>query len=146
MKTEKLLSTQNLQFKTVIGGSGVFKARSILAMFVDTLLIYDDTLCAQQGIQYRKAQTTFTKDKSNIIKVYPNPVLNEIKIKIDQEIKSFVTVRILNNLGQEVFKGNYNEQDIVLKQGIAELAKGCYNIQVFSSDGLLNHIVKFIKL
>jgi len=129
-----------------LGGSGVFKARSILAMFNDTLNFNDDELCAQQGIQYRKAQTTYAKNKSNNVQVFPNPVLNEIKIKIDQEIKSTVTVRILNNLGQEVFKGNYNEQNIVLKQGILELANGCYNIHVFSIDGLLNHIGKFIKL
>ena len=146
MKTEKLLSTQNLPLKTVIGAAAVFKARGILAMFSDTLFVDDELLCAQQGLQYRKGQQLAKVSKPNGIKLFPNPTNQSITIQIEQEVKELFTIIITNTLGQIIWEGSMQSNTKVLTNELSSLSSGTYTVQVFNISQSICHFEKLIKL
>ena len=80
-----------------------------------------------------------TMPLNNVIKVYPNPVLNELTIEIDgnNQRQNF---EILNAIGEVVFKGNFVEKTIVQT---SNFAPGMYLIKL--ENGKPFEFKKFIK-
>jgi N-acetylneuraminic acid mutarotase len=76
------------------------------------------------------------------ISIYPNPVTNgSLTLQFDDQSKGSYNIRILNSLGQMVFKtiidhtGGSATQTIQLP---LSLSKGMYNLEVISPDGTMN--------
>lgn len=129
-----------------IGGTAVFKARSLVTLFVDSLFFDDDSLCFQQGVQYRLAHSsTKTVSKPSAV-IYPNPASDRLFIRIEEEVTGPINVSICNTLGQRLWLGTISGQEAIIQNGISELAAGSYFVELTSSNGTFHHISKFIKL
>lgn len=85
------------------------------------------------------------KDENNSLAIFPNPVLNELNIKLENEITfDNSQIKIFSGLGNEIVLPNpvINENNIQLN--VSSLPQGLYYISV-SSLGKVERM-KFIKL
>lgn len=77
-------------------------------------------------------------DFENYLTLYPNPVQNELNIKIKNDI-SIHSISIYNALGQLIFASTYPSESI----NVSNLKTGNYFLKVFTDKGISNS--KFIK-
>ena len=86
--------------------------------------------------------TLNSKDKSNsrIIKVYPNPVNNQLTIQFDK-IEYEVSIQITNITGHMVYNKSF---DSLSKLNISlNIAKGIYFVNI--TNGNDSHVIKIQK-
>lgn len=128
-----------------IGGSAVYKARSLYALFNDTISYDDANICLQQGILYRLAQNSSKERvKENVI-IYPNPTTDFITIKyLGEELKSF-ELEITNATGQLVTSKMVTLSSNTATENISQLAKGVYFISLSNISGGINRTLKLVK-
>lgn len=67
---------------------------------------------------------------SSLIKVYPNPVQNELNVKLPQANGDRMTYSILNLSGQTIFKGELKNEKI----DVSKLSPGMYFMQLTTND------------
>lgn len=153
--TEGKLNLDSLQFADLlliagtcpkIGGAAVFKARGIVSMYSDTTFADDEELCAQQGIQYRKGQTSLVKSESSLIRIYPNPAKNLLTVQVKLEEMELCIIKISNTLGQVIWQGMLSNPETILNHEISSLAPGTYFVEVYPQNREIRHIEKLIKL
>ena len=78
-------------------------------------------------------------DKSNSLKIFPNPASNYIKIDLGKGSQNIAGVSIINSMGQVVL----NHQSTLLEINIEKLKPGLYFIATQNKKG--KYIGKFIK-
>ncbi|PWL32768.1 MAG: hypothetical protein DCO96_00010 [Fluviicola sp. XM-24bin1] len=85
-------------------------------------------------IEFSGAAALFESDVQSNLLIYPNPAKDYLKIEVDNQLTE---VRILNNLGQEVYTGKETLIDI------SRLQAGVYTVEVTSLG--VHSVEKFIK-
>ena len=72
------------------------------------------------------------------ITVYPNPVVNELKISFKSSQRSFAEVSLFNNIGKQVFKQETNVEPgnniISIDIRSKSIEPGVYFIQLFAEN------------
>ena len=74
---------------------------------------------------------------TNNLKLYPNPVLNVLNIKVDNNLIN-QPYTIIDGLGRVILKGKLNDVETTIN--VEQLSKGIYYLKISSNTG-----VKFIK-
>jgi hypothetical protein len=125
-----------------LGGSAVYKARTLNALLNDTLEYNDELTCLQQGVLYRLAQTTIKQEVSEI-QVFPNPSTNQLTIKYSNAEAYPLHIEIMDALGRTTSNTMLNSSPAVLSSEITNLATGVYFYRIIDNA---NTIVKQDKL
>lgn len=71
------------------------------------------------------------------LSAYPNPVREQLTIKIDLEIAAYTSIQLLDVLGNEVssiYQGELNADLQLINYSTAELPQGIYFLQVSTND------------
>jgi len=77
-------------------------------------------------------------NKKNHLKIYPNPIFNELNIEINNNNK--INYEIFNAIGQTIIEGNFSKS---IKINNAKLPKGIYFIKLINGNEILvNKIIK----
>ena len=73
------------------------------------------------------------------IRVYPNPATGQLNISFLQNISSYVTLRIMNTLGTDVYRSEFAITTYELNKTIdlAHLSNGIYFLQIENKNGIL---------
>jgi len=126
-----------------LGGDAVYKARSIFALFNDSIQYNDELACFNAGVQFRKANT---EEKINInpIKISPNPTKDYLTIVGLEESSEVFFIEIVNMIG-EIFipMTKYSNCDNI---NVQNLASGVYGVKLYTNTRLFLLNDKFIKL
>jgi hypothetical protein len=84
--------------------------------------------------------------QSNTLLVYPNPVNDQLNIRINNEITQTIGIQITNILGQVVEnKQNCEVNNKSINCSVGHLEKGIYTISVWSNSKLIG-VSKFVKV
>ena len=75
------------------------------------------------------------------IRIYPNPVYEELTIKMPQKVVQGY-ISIFNIKGEKLIESEFSDTHEMIIN-IRQLQQGLYIVKLF--DGLGNHIAKFIK-
>ncbi|MFZ4726931.1 MAG: T9SS type A sorting domain-containing protein, partial [Paludibacter sp.] len=79
------------------------------------------------------------------LSLYPNPVIDQLNIRIDNEISQNIDIQITNLLGQVVEnKHNFEMNNKSINCSVGHLEKGIYTISVWSNSKLIG-VSKFVK-
>jgi hypothetical protein len=95
------------------------------------------------SIHNRPAQMGFSADASSInLSIFPVPVReNYFNIKSEKE---FLSIKITNIIGQDIYREKFNEPQTFAKINLDNPKRGMYLVTVVFSDGL--RIVKKIMI
>lgn len=126
----------------MLGGDLVFRARSIISLFIPGMVYQDSLACTEQGFGYRSSNLSF----GDII-ISPNPVHDLLKLEFSSAIpESELTIRIISTDG--ILK-----QDIEFKSSrgsinldVYDLPPGIYILKIMESSGVWTGQAKFVKL
>lgn len=78
------------------------------------------------------------KDENKIIRIYPNPVGNDVQIKFKNSNDSNIEVVIYNVEGEIVYKGSYNSlSNSSLNINLADKPSGIYFLHLKCKDAIL---------
>ena len=111
----------------------------LLLIFTIPIQAQKDTL----NLLSSTPQKDFNRGASNInISIYPVPVReNSFTIKCDRDISS---VKIINIIGQDIFRAQYNNPQPVTKIFLDNPKRGMYLVSIIFSDG--SRVVKKIMI
>lgn len=85
------------------------------------------------------------KKENQLVKTYPNPILNELNINYPFKNEEY-TIVILNLLGESVStKQTDGLVDETIRLNLEELTSGCYLLQIKTKNGEIKSKTKFIK-
>lgn len=84
------------------------------------------------------------KERVNQLKVYPNPVLNDLHIQLSGEGTSDLKVNIYNILGEIVYSASIRDTQNELKLSLNDIPSGIYFL-VISTEESITYTSKFIK-
>ena len=71
------------------------------------------------------------KNISSSIKLYPNPVHDNLNVKLLQADGAKISYSVVNLSGQKIFSGSIDKENV----DVSQLANGMYFLQVTTSDG-----------
>jgi len=114
------------------GGVAVYKARSMLYFYNDSIYFDDQALCAVQGFSFRLADTTRAVQLDEKIKLYPNPTNGQFTIEFD--FSTLRRINIYNSLGQRVYSTRSNEQIINLDLSAINVNSGLLLIEAINEE------------
>jgi len=77
---------------------------------------------------------------SNSIKIYPNPVKNELFIETDESLLENTVVELINTTGRVFFKAKLNSTNVIQT---SHLSQGIYLLKITS--GNISRYNKIIK-
>jgi hypothetical protein len=98
---------------------------------------------SSRGGQNIEESSSIIKSEDLEIKIYPNPVMDNLSIQIAGTVNHKSQVNILNQLGQTVFEKSSFSQDGIIEINIQQLPKGIYFLKVVNGDDIITK--KFIK-
>ncbi len=87
--------------------------------------------------------------QGNGVKVYPNPVRDEIIVELFGDVSRSFRIEIINISGVSVIAEKVDYEDLfwqVKKYPAGQLKRGFYLVRVYSDDGLINRTFKIEKL
>jgi hypothetical protein len=118
----------------VLGGTAVFKARTLLNALLNTSILYTDS-CAGGSPGHRKTEKPIANASMQTVMVYPNPASTLLSVQIQLQPGETVIICLYNNLGEEVkcevLKTNLSTVSIT------NLAEGIYYYRVIDNNGNL---------
>lgn len=82
-----------------------------------------------------------TKSRNSVITLYPNPVINDLNIKIDNNFAATQRIEILNMVGQRMYSSEFNGQSTL---DVSSFPSGMYIVRINSDDSVLT-MQRFIK-
>jgi len=127
-----------------LGGSAVYKARSLYYLINDTASYNDANLCIQQGVLFRIAQETNSSSVSSTIKIYPNPTKESFTIECPFIENQSVRYTILSSIGQVVLSGRILSTVQIIEVVPDQIAAGIYLIKLTDQDGTVLKMEKLI--
>ncbi|MFN0201227.1 MAG: T9SS type A sorting domain-containing protein [Bacteroidia bacterium] len=135
--TRKGLATQC----PIFGGNGVFKARTLLHTFNDSLVYNDDSLCTYTNANMRRmkrpSKSTVAAISEIILKVHPNPANQQVIFELGRALEETATLIIYSGLGAEVkrFQLGKGEKGKVLS--VTEYVEGMYYYTLSTANHLI---------
>ncbi|MBX7241963.1 MAG: T9SS type A sorting domain-containing protein, partial [Bacteroidia bacterium] len=111
----------------IVGGPGVFMARSMLSVY-GVRVYEDETTCLGQGYTMRQSGGRSDEPKKaetlNTISIYPNPTSGSFKVVLSEPLISETPMRIYNTEMKEVgkfeLKTDWKEYEIQLEKSLPE--------------------------
>jgi PKD repeat protein len=89
--------------------------------------------------------TGIGENQSSAMKIYPNPVKDELVVEITpKEIKAS-ELTILNQVGQQVSNQKINDGETTIRLNAASLSAGVYSVRILTTDGTSVE-KKFVKV
>ena len=89
---------------------------------------------------------TLNDKLSKGLTVFPNPVIDKLNISIHSDVTSMSSLKVINNVGQIVFRQSnklVKGDNLIFISSLSNLPKGIYILQVLINDEVLN--VKILK-
>jgi len=114
------------------GGIAVYKARSLLYNYNDSIYFNNEAICPDQGVFYRLglAESDTLPKVANPVRIYPNPSRGLLTIDLGEIDDSRNEMKLYNMLGQNVlsltFVGNKTQIDLQA----AGIASGLYFVEI----------------
>jgi len=114
------------------GGIAVYKARSLLYNYNDSIYFNNEAICPDQGVFYRlgSAESDTLPKVANPVRIYPNPSRGLLTIDLGETDESRNEMKLYNMLGQNVlsltFVGNKTQIDLQA----AGIASGLYFVEI----------------
>ena len=100
-----------------------------------------------QGFLAAVPQSTLSVDElladSNLISIYPNPVINRVTIDIGTNVENPLQIQLYNITGQQVFNNTITQQKNTLN--LSTLSSGTYIMQMTDSKTNTSKSFKIIK-
>lgn len=114
----------------LIGGTAVFKARSLLALY-NPFYYYDDhELCALQGVAYKKAQIdTSTLKFEPKLNVFPSPSNGFITVELIGNLKGTFELNLISLTGQLIVKKETVTNQTVVDLKTLNISQGIYLVE-----------------
>ncbi|HVN59082.1 MAG TPA: T9SS type A sorting domain-containing protein [Bacteroidales bacterium] len=109
----------------------------------------DDYDLTQGFQQPRMVYDPDTKPEGTGVKVYPNPVSDDLTIELFGETARMLTVSIINIYGAEIYSTELNFTGpywYKLKKPVGDLSQGIYLVRVISRDKFVRRTVKIEKM
>lgn len=97
-----------------------------------------NTWCHLDNFAFNETTSIQTVNQNNDILIFPNPAVDELNIKQIEGYSKFKSIRILNQLGQEISRAKYVE-----KINVSHLSNGMYFLEI--STDKMTHVTKFMK-
>ena len=123
-----------------IGGPAVYRARTLVALFNDT--IDYDNACLQNS-SIRIQQSIKKVEIAPLISVIPNPADSKIDIQINKELEGICKIEISNTIGSVVYSEVRNCKEKSFSINTSFLAQGIYSVKVVAGS-LPTNFVKLI--
>ncbi|MFN6945028.1 MAG: glycoside hydrolase family 9 protein [Cytophagaceae bacterium] len=151
---EVLRSVDGSNFDIVGTVSGVGNSSSLVSYgYVDQVPVNDDRyyyklrqIDGDGGFSYSTV-VEVNRDLINFIRIYPNPVADNVHFGINSSVEGPATIEIISVTGSVVRKEN-----VQLKQGVNDfnvhttgLSTGIYSVRVMTSDGKFAVNKSFVK-
>ena len=106
--------------------------------FFELMRIQSNCYSAKQPIRQNTSTSTIDISESTTIKLYPNPVFDELKIEAENLIKKIEVINMLGSLQISTFCNSKS-----LRLDVSTLPKGLYTIRCISQDQIYS--LKFCK-
>ena len=131
-----------------LGGTAVFKARSLYALLNDTVLYNDEAACLEQGVMYRLSQsvspgTSITNSQQ--LNIYPNPTQGRFLIKSSSSEPIEFRISIFNSLGQLIHAEINTISGEQPFSSLESAAQGIYLVLLHNLNGDLMMSEKLVK-
>ncbi|OFX73300.1 MAG: hypothetical protein A2X12_11260 [Bacteroidetes bacterium GWE2_29_8] len=75
-------------------------------------------------------------EKTNTIKVYPNPTVDNVNVNISNENNSNITIEVVNGIGASIYKSNSNEAIINNVISLEKFNAGIYFINIIQGTSI----------
>ena len=121
----------------LIGGVAVFKARTLLLLFNDTLFFDDKKICGLEGLAYRKANTNSQSEEiaEQTLQLFPNPTNGILNGSFTIAPETSYQFRMYNTLGQLVFEKQIVGQTWEINLKSLNIQSGIYFTEISALDG-----------
>lgn len=133
---------------SIISESSVNYSQTIGETAVE--IIHSSDYILTQGFQQPSIKpASDDQPEGNGVDVYPNPVINDLKIKLFGDDSREFRIDIINVSGMTVitekisFNNEFNFEKII---PVEKIYKGLYFIRIISSDHLINRTFKITKM
>jgi len=92
---------------------------------------------------YYLSTAVFNNGISKAVKIYPNPVSNQLKVEFGRSISSRVSIYIYDINGREVMRRNnvYSGSEF----NVSRFGKGAYSVNIYDLNGKLLTQQKIVK-
>jgi WD40 repeat protein len=110
----------------------------------DKALLTDKDNLYYINLTYEKTIDIKEEPSTNTFEIFPNPVVDEIKLLIENHPFEEFDYKILNYLGQEIKSGKFFNNNIEMTINIADFQTGYYTL--FLSNANVKYKKSFIKL
>jgi len=124
---------------SLAGGVAVYKARSLLYLYNDTVYFDDKALCGLSSARLAEKEQAVRKNDG--MKVYPNP--NRGQFTLEFESAAMRTIHLYNILGQRVFTVRTNRQMQSIDLSAIRLSTGLLLLEAINEE---NHEILKTKI
>jgi len=124
------------------GGVAVYQARSLVALFDDTIVYDDDNVCLQQGY-YRIANETKSINTEKEADLIPNPANNYADVILNKSIEGICRIKITDMYSKIIFEQSFDCHEKQFRINTTDVLNGMYNVQITINDNAQT-IVKLI--
>ncbi|MCP5353441.1 MAG: T9SS type A sorting domain-containing protein, partial [Chromatiales bacterium] len=119
------------------GGVAVYIARSLIALFNDSIVYDDENNCLQQG--YYRLQNELKNNKVlNDIDLIPNPASNYADIILNKNYEGICRVKITDIYSKVVFEQSFDCNKKQFRINTIGFLNGMYNVQISVNDNTFN--------
>ncbi len=93
-----------------------------------------------------EAITQEQRPNANLLEVFPNPVMNELQIRLDLQMETVASLRVINQYGQELLQiidqDQLRAQVYQLSLNVSDWPAGLYHLHLQTESG--NHLQSFV--
>lgn len=128
----------NIAFQCPLaGGEGVFKARALYHFIVGDTTYDDSTMCAAQGLNWRKGHTLTSHNPKNALNVYPNPANKTLNIHFTTKIPVSTPIILTNLVGVKMKEVFTQKEDTHFVMSMEDIPQGIYFLSSRIGDELV---------
>ncbi|HMY14552.1 MAG TPA: T9SS type A sorting domain-containing protein, partial [Bacteroidia bacterium] len=124
------------------GGMAVYVARSLVALFGDTIFYNDENVCFQQGY-YRIANETKSNKTEKEVDLKPNPANNYADVILNKSFEGICRIKITDMYSKIIFEQSFDCHEKQFRINTTDVLNGMYNVQITINDNT-QAIVKLI--
>jgi len=124
------------------GGVAVYQARSLVALFGDTIFYNDENVCFQQGY-YRIANETKSNKTEKEVDLKPNPANNYADVILNKSFEGICRIKITDMYSKIIFEQSFDCHEKQFRINTTDVLNGMYNVQITINDNT-QAIVKLI--